>query len=159
MGVSQLASVGLFGSNVDRLGTPAQKEKYLPGIASGDKMGCWGLTEPNVGSDAISIQSRCVRDGDHYVLNGTKTFITNAPIADYFIVLTREYRPDGKPIAEGFAGGTAFILERGMKGLSTGKPFKKLGHWSSPTGEIFMENRRFLMCGGKALRVGAHSHQ
>jgi alkylation response protein AidB-like acyl-CoA dehydrogenase len=140
-GLSELASVGLFGANVGRQGTREQQEKYLPAIASGQKIGCWGLTEPAVGSDAVSIRSRCERQGDHYVINGSKTFITNAPIADYFIVITREYGADGKPV-EGFQGGTAFILERGMEGLRTGKPFEKLGHWSSPTGEIFMENVR-----------------
>jgi isovaleryl-CoA dehydrogenase len=138
-GLSVLASVGLFGANVGRQGTRAQCEKYLPGIASGQKIGCWALTEPAVGSDAVSIRTRCLREGDHYILNGSKTFITNAPFADYFIVIAREYGPDGKPM-EGFQGATAFILERGMEGLRTGKPFHKLGHWSSPTGEIFMEN-------------------
>jgi alkylation response protein AidB-like acyl-CoA dehydrogenase len=140
-GLSALASVGLFGSNVDRQGTPEQKKKYLPEIATGKKIGCWALTEPGVGSDAMSIQTRCERKGDEYVLNGSKTFITNAPIADWFIVMTREYGADGKPV-EGFQGGTAFILERGMPGLRTGQPFHKLGHKSSPTGEIFMENVR-----------------
>lgn len=140
-GLSVLASVCLFGANVGRHGTPEQKERYLPGIASGEKIGCWGLTEPATGSDALSIKTRCQRDGDHYVLNGSKTFITNAPIADYFIIVTREYGADGKPI-EGFQGGTAFILERGMAGLRTGNPFHKLGHWSSPTGEVFLENCR-----------------
>jgi alkylation response protein AidB-like acyl-CoA dehydrogenase len=140
-GLSVLASVCLFGANVGRSGTEEQKRKYLPGIADGSKMGCWGLTEPMVGSDAVSVRTRCERQGDHYVLNGSKTFITNAPIADYFIVIAREYGADGKPV-EGFQGGTAFILEKGMEGLKTGKPFKKLGHLSSPTGEIFMENLR-----------------
>jgi alkylation response protein AidB-like acyl-CoA dehydrogenase len=140
-GLSVLASVCLFGANVGRSGTDEQKKKYLPGIASGDKIGCWGLTEPSTGSDAVSIRTRCVRDGNDYILNGSKTFITNAPIADYFIVLTREYGADGKPV-EGFQGGTAFILERGMPGLRTGQPFHKLGHKSSPTGEVFLENVR-----------------
>jgi alkylation response protein AidB-like acyl-CoA dehydrogenase len=140
-GLSVLASVCLFGANVGRHGTEEQRQKYLPGIASGEKIGCWGLTEPATGSDALSIKTRCQKDGDHYVLNGSKTFITNAPIADFFIVVTREYGADGKPI-EGFQGGTAFILERGMPGLRTGNPFHKLGHWSSPTGEVFLENCR-----------------
>lgn len=139
-GLSALASVGLFGSNIDRLGTHEQKEKYLPSIASGEKIGSWALTEPAVGSDAISIKTRCEQRGDRFLLNGSKTFITNAPIADYFIILARNCGPDGKPLAHGFEGATALILERGMTGLRTGKPFKKLGHLSSPTGEVFMEN-------------------
>ncbi|HTL11883.1 MAG TPA: acyl-CoA dehydrogenase family protein [Bdellovibrionota bacterium] len=134
-GLSALASVCLFGSNVDRQGTPEQKKKYLPGVTTGQKIGCWGLTEPSAGSDAISIKTRCVREDDHYLINGSKTFITNAPIADYFIILARE---SGGP--QDFAGGTAFILERGMAGLRTGQPFHKMGHLSSPTGEVFMEN-------------------
>lgn len=138
-GLSVLASVCLFGGNVARQGTEEQKKKYLPGIASGEKLGCWGLTEPAVGSDAVSIRTRCERQGDHYVINGSKTFITNAPIADYFMIIAREYGADGKPV-EGFQGGTAFLLERGTEGLRTGKPFHKLGHWSSPTGEVFLEN-------------------
>ena len=140
-GLSALASVGLFGANVGRQGTREQREKYLPPIANGSKIGCWGLTEPAVGSDAVSVRTRCQREGEQFVINGSKTFITNAPIADYFIVITREYGADGKPV-EGFQGGTAFILERGMEGLRTGKPFHKHGHCSSPTGEIFMENVR-----------------
>jgi alkylation response protein AidB-like acyl-CoA dehydrogenase len=140
-GLSALASVGLFGSNVSRQGNDEQKKKYLPDIASGRKIGCWALTEPGVGSDAVSVKTRCERKGGDYILNGSKTFITNAPIADWFIVITREYGADGKPV-EGFQGGTAFILERGMEGLRTGKPFHKLGHLSSPTGEIFLENVR-----------------
>ena len=138
-GLSELASVGPFRRQRRTQGTKEQHDKYLPGIASGKKIGCWGLTEPAVGSDAVSIRTRCEQQGDSYVVNGSKTFITNAPIADNFMVIAREYGADGKPV-EGFQGGTAFILERGMEGLRTGKPFHKLGHWSSPTGEVFMEN-------------------
>ncbi|MGK5082374.1 acyl-CoA dehydrogenase family protein [Bdellovibrionota bacterium FG-1] len=140
-GLSELASVCLFGANVGRQGSREQMERYLPGIASGEKIGCWALTEPAVGSDAVSVKTRCERQGDHYVLNGSKTFITNAPIADYFMVIAREYGADGKPV-EGFQGGTAFILDRGLEGLKTGNPFHKMGHWSSPTGEVFMDNVR-----------------
>ncbi len=143
-GLSALASIGLFGSNIVRQGDEVQKKKYLPGIASGEKIGCWALTEPSNGSDAVGIRTRCERKGDHYIVNGSKTFITNAPIADYFMVLARETGPDGK-LVEGFQSGTAFILERGMEGLRTGQPFKKLGHWSSPTGEIFLENVKVPM--------------
>lgn len=138
-GLSSLASSCLFGANVSKHGTQAQKAKYLPQIASGEKMGCWGLTEPEIGSNAVGVKTTAQLDGDHYILNGTKTFVTNAPIADFFIVITRELDANGKAIGEGFKGGSAFILERGMAGLSTGKPFKKHGHRSSPTGEIFME--------------------
>jgi len=143
------ASTFLFGNNVLELGTREQKEKYLPGIASGEKVGCWGLTEPEAGSDALGIRTRAVKDGDCYVLNGQKTFITNAPIADYFVVLTRT---DGKPGE--VMGGTAFILERGDPGLSTGKAFDKMGMRCSPTGEIFLEDARVhksRMLGGEGM--------
>ena len=143
-GLSALASVCLFGSNVARQGTEEQRRKYLPGIASGDKIGCWALTEPSIGSDAVSIQTRCDRKEDHYVLTGSKTFITNAPIADSFIVLAREVGPDGK-LVSGFQSGTAFILDRGMDGLRTGKPLHKMGHRSSPTGEIVLDQVKVPM--------------
>ena len=80
----------LYGSkNILSSGTSEQKEKYLPGIISGDLIACWALTEPGAGSDAFGIQTYAEKDGDYYVINGSKTFITNAPIADIFIVITK----------------------------------------------------------------------
>ncbi|MCB0367677.1 MAG: acyl-CoA dehydrogenase family protein [Bdellovibrionaceae bacterium] len=139
-GLSSLASTCLYGANVARHGTEAQKQKYLPSIIDGSRIGCWGLTEPEIGSDALSIKATAQKKGDGYILNGAKTFITNAPIADDFVILARLTDENGKPVGKGIDGGVAFILEKGMKGLSTGKPFKKMGHISSPTGEVFMEN-------------------
>ncbi len=139
-GLSSLVSSCLFGGNVARHGTPVQKELYLPEIASGEKIGCWALTEPQIGSDAVSIKTTAQLKNSKYVINGTKTFITNGPIADHFIVITREVDSSGQPKGQGIDGGIAFILDRGMKGLSTGQPFKKMGHRSSPTGEIFLDN-------------------
>lgn len=130
------ASDLLFANNVNKLGSEEQKEKYLPPIIRGEKLGCWALTEPGSGSDALSITSSWVKDGDHYILNGSKTFITNAPDAEYFVVLTRA------PGSSKMEGGTAFILERGMEGLTTGKPMNKMGARCSATGEIFMDNVR-----------------
>lgn len=126
----------LFSNNIAKHGTKEQKERYLPPILAGDKMGCWALTEPEAGSDALSLKTRWEREGDKFVLNGQKTFITNAPIADFFIIIAR------KPGSKGLQGGTAFILERGMDGLSTGEPMKKMGCMVSPTGEIFLENAK-----------------
>ena len=126
----------LFCNNVNKHGTEDQKKKYLPPICRGEVLGCWCLTEPGSGSDALSIKSSCVKDGDYFILNGQKTFITNAPEAQYFVMLTRE------PGSKRREGGTAFILERGMKGLSTGKKFNKMGGRCSPTGEVFMEDLR-----------------
>ncbi len=139
-GLSALASAILFGNNIANRGTEEQKKRYLPSIIDGSKIGCWGLTEPGIGSDAVGVKTTSVDKGDHYLLNGSKTFITNAPIADFFIIITRQVDESGNPLAEGIEGGTAFVLERGMEGLSTGKPFKKMGHRASPTGEVFMEN-------------------
>jgi len=133
-GMSCFASSVLFGRNILVQGNEEQKKKYLPPIIRGEKIGCWALTEPQAGSDALSIQTTFEKDGDTYILNGSKTFITNAPIADYFIILTR------KRGTTGVKGGTAFILERGMEGLSTGEPFNKMGMRTSPTGEIFLED-------------------
>lgn len=146
-GLSVMANAVLFGNNVLHNGTDAQRKKYLPGIADGTKIGCWALTEPKGGSDAVACSSTSEKQGDHYVLNGAKTFITNAPCADYFIVLTRAKGTEGK----GIEGGNAFILERGMAGLTTGQPFKKMGHASSPTGEVFMDNVKVP----EANRLGA----
>lgn len=126
----------LFANNVFRHGSEEQKKKYLPPICRGEVLASWALTEPGAGSDALGIKSSCVRDGNYFVLNGSKTFITNAPVAEYMIVITRE------PGSRKMDGGTAFILERGMKGLSTGPKMDKMGGRCSPTGEIFMEDLR-----------------
>ncbi len=129
------ASITLFAANVARNGNEEQKAAYLPGIASGDKIGCWGLTEPDAGSDALGIKTRAVRAEGGWLLNGRKTFITNAPIADHFIIIARTGGEPGR-----IDGGTAFILDRGADGLSTGKPLDKMGMRCSPTGEIFLDN-------------------
>lgn len=130
------ASDLLFANNVSRHGNDEQKQKYLSPIIKGEKIGCWALTEPDAGSDALSITTTWKKDGGEYIINGRKTFITNAPIADFFIVIAR------KPGSTKAEGGCAFILEKGMPGLSTGKPFKKLGGRCSPTGEIILEEVR-----------------
>lgn len=134
--LSAMANAVLFGNNVLANGTDAQRRKYLPGIADGSKIGCWALTEPGGGSDAVGIKTTCEKQEGYYVLNGSKTFITNAPVADYFIVLARLKGAEKNP----FESGCAFVLERGMAGLSTGKPLLKMGHKTSPTGEVFLEN-------------------
>lgn len=133
--LSVMASSVLFGNNVLLHGTDEQKQRYLPGIVDGSKIGCWALTEPSGGSDAVGIKTSAEKQGDDYLLNGSKTFITNAPVADYFIVIARLKGTE----REGIHGGCAFILERGMSGLSTGKPLKKMGHRTSPTGEVFLD--------------------
>ncbi|MCB0384603.1 MAG: acyl-CoA dehydrogenase family protein, partial [Bdellovibrionales bacterium] len=96
-GLSSLASTCLYGANVARHGSEEQKQKYLPSIIDGSRIGCWGLTEPEIGSDALSIKATAQKKGDRYVLNGAKTFITNAPIAEDFVVLARLTDENGKP--------------------------------------------------------------
>lgn len=125
------------GNNILKLGNSKQKEKYLPGIINGNLIACWALTEPEAGSDAFGIKTTARKEGSYYIINGSKTFITNAPIADIFIVITRTSKEETL-----FKGATTFILEKGMRGLTTGKPLKKMGHKSSPTGEIFFQDLR-----------------
>ena len=131
--VSVNASDLLFANNVAKFGTPEQKARYLPPVVRGEKIGCWALTEPGAGSDALSITTRWEPSGDGFAISGQKTFITNAPIADFFMVIARA------PGSTGVEGGTAFLLERGMEGLATGEPMRKLGCMASPTGEIFLD--------------------
>ncbi len=132
MGASSL----LFGNNLSRNGTDAQKKKYLPEIASGRFIGCMGLTEPGAGSDAVSVSTRATKDGDSYILNGTKTFISNAPIADVAYVYATLDKSRGPK------GVSTFVVERDFPGFSVGKEFDKMGLRSSPTGELVFEDCR-----------------
>lgn len=113
-----------------------QRRKYLPRLTSGEWIGCYGLTEPNSGSDPASMISTAKEEGDHYVLNGQKTWITNAGLADLAIVYAKT-----DPEA-GSRGITAFLIERGFEGFSTRDLHDKLGLRASNTGEIFLENCR-----------------
>lgn len=115
-------------------GTEEQKKKYLPRLASGKWLGAFGLTEPNAGTDASAQQTTAVRDGDHYVLNGTKIFITNASHADVFIIMAMTDK------SKGTRGISAFIVEKDFPGFSIGKKEKKLGIRGSATCELIMEN-------------------
>jgi acyl-CoA dehydrogenase len=105
-------------------------------MATGELTGCLALTEPDAGSEASNIQTTARREGDHYVLNGMKRYITNAPLADIFTVIART---DESLL--GHAGLTAFIVERGT-GLRTGEPYKKMGQAGSPVSDVFFENYR-----------------
>jgi alkylation response protein AidB-like acyl-CoA dehydrogenase len=113
-----------------------QKKKYLPKLTSGEWIGCFGLTEPDAGSDPASMKSTAVEDGDYYVLNGQKTWITNAGVADLAIVYAKTDKEAGPK------GITAFLVERGMEGFSTKDLHDKLGLRASNTGEIYLENCR-----------------
>lgn len=122
----------LCAHNIYAFGTEDQKRKYVPKLASGEWIGCMGLTEPGSGSDAASISTTAVKKGDRYVLNGSKTFITNAPVADVFVVFANVNK------AIKHEGITAFIIEKGTPGLTTGKPFHKMGCKCSSTSEVFL---------------------
>lgn len=124
----------LCGDTILQHGTLAQKEKYLPRLATGEWVGCMGLTEPGAGSDAASIATTAVRKGDAYVLNGTKMFITNGPIAQVAVVFASCDRKAGH------GGISAFIVEKGTPGFSAGKKLNKMGVRSSTTSELVMEN-------------------
>ncbi|NUA28246.1 acyl-CoA dehydrogenase family protein [Cupriavidus basilensis] len=118
-------------------GTPEQRRRYLPLLASGELTGSFALTEPEAGSDATALTTSARRDGDHYVLNGTKCFITNAPIAGLFTVMART-----DPARSGAAGISAFIVERGTPGLTTGQAYRKMGQEGSPVSEVHFNDCR-----------------
>jgi acyl-CoA dehydrogenase len=130
-------NTGIGSEGLVQDGTDAQKKKYLPKLASGALTGCFALSEPDAGSDATAIATTAHRDGDHYVLNGTKVFITNAPIADLFTVIART-----DPSQPGSRGLSAFLVERGSVGLMAGEPYQKMGQAGSPVSEVYMSDCR-----------------
>jgi alkylation response protein AidB-like acyl-CoA dehydrogenase len=120
-------------------GTPRQRRRWALPLLTLEKIGAWAMTEPGAGSDAFGGMRTLARpDGDRYVLSGAKTFITNAPYADTFVVYAKIDRGDGAPLRE--RPFYAFVLERGMKGLATSAPMEKMGMHASPTGEVFLED-------------------
>jgi butyryl-CoA dehydrogenase len=132
-------------------GNDEQKQKYLPPLAKGEKVGAYGLTEPDAGSDIGNIKLKAVKDGDDYILNGQKTFISNGEVCDTAIVFASI--PELAP-----RGTTAFIVEAGMPGFTKGKKFKKLGMRAATTAELFFEDCRVpaanLVGGeGKGVRI------
>ena len=121
-------------SPILKFGTPEQKRKFLPKLCTGEWIGGHAMTEPDSGSDAFSMKTRATKKGDRYILNGSKMFITNAPIADLLLVFAVTDK------AKGFAGVSAFIVEKGFTGFSTGKPIDKMGLRTSPIGEVILED-------------------
>ena len=115
-------------------GSDSQKKKYLPRLSSGEWIGAHGMTEPNSGSDAFSLATTARRDGDRYILNGSKTFVTNAPIADVFLVFART----GK--IKGYMGISAFIVEKSFPGLKVEKEISKMGLRTSPMAEVVFDD-------------------
>lgn len=132
--LSYLAHSILCVNNIQNNCSEEQKEKYLPKLISGEHVGCMGMSEPEYGSDAVGIQTKAKLNGDHYLLNGTKMWITNAQYADIAYVYTRT-GDERKNLS-------TFIVEKGSVGFSFGKPIHKMGMRASPTGELIFENAK-----------------
>jgi alkylation response protein AidB-like acyl-CoA dehydrogenase len=126
-------------------GTEAQRRRWLPGLCRGELVAAHAITEPDSGSDAMAMQARAVREGDEYVLNGAKTFVTNAPVADLVLVFAT-VNPKAR-----FAGITGFLVERGTPGLELSDPIPKMGLRTSPMGEVVLTGCRVPV----ANRLGA----
>ncbi|WP_093801590.1 acyl-CoA dehydrogenase family protein [Streptomyces sp. Wb2n-11] len=129
-------SLGLVAKTIAHWGTEEQKQQWLPGLTSGDLVGCFGLTEPGTGSDAGSLVTRAVRDGDAYVINGTKTFITNGTWADVVLLFARSTD------APGHKGVSAFLVPTGTPGLTRREIHGKLGLRGQATAELSLEDVR-----------------
>ncbi|MBU0513443.1 MAG: acyl-CoA dehydrogenase family protein [Proteobacteria bacterium] len=124
----------LCAENIYRNGTEAQRRKYLPDLISGSRIGALCITEPESGSDALSLRTHALKQGDQYVLNGTKMFITNGPNCDVTVVYAKTTPEAGQD------GISAFIVESSFPGFSRGQPLKKMGVRGSPTSELIFEN-------------------
>jgi alkylation response protein AidB-like acyl-CoA dehydrogenase len=136
LGISYSVQTSLCMGAINAYGTEEQKKKYLPDLCTGKHIGSFGLTEPNAGTDASGVQTVAVKDGDHYILNGQKCFITNSPIADTFVIFAMTDR------SKGTKGITAFIVEKAYEGVSIGKIEDKMGIRSSQVGEVVLEDCR-----------------
>ncbi|HSB94633.1 MAG TPA: acyl-CoA dehydrogenase family protein [Flavitalea sp.] len=134
IGLSMAAHNSLCTGHILHFGNEEQKRKYLPKLAGGEWIGAWGLTEPNTGSDAANMKCTAVRDGDNWVINGTKNWITHGRSGNVAVLIARTGEPGGKDNA------TAFIVERGTKGFSGGKKENKLGMRASETAEMIFDN-------------------
>lgn len=134
VGLSYGAHSNLCVNQIKRNGTQAQKEQYLPKLISGEHVGALAMSEPNAGSDVVSMRLRAERKGDHFVLNGSKTWITNGPDANTYVIYAKT---EPEKAAHGI---TAFIVERDWKGFSRGTKFDKLGMRGSNTCELFFDN-------------------
>jgi butyryl-CoA dehydrogenase len=133
-GVIVSAHTSLCAAPILEHGTEVQKQKYLPKLASGEWIGAFGLTEPNAGTDAAGQQTTAIEDGDNYIINGSKIFITNAEFAHVYVIMAMTDK------SQGTRGITAFIVEKGTPGFSIGKKEKKMGIRGSATCELVFEN-------------------
>jgi alkylation response protein AidB-like acyl-CoA dehydrogenase len=148
VGITMWAHNSLCTNHIALFGSSEQKARYLPRLARGEALGAWGLTEPGSGSDAAAMRSRAVPDGDHFVLDGSKAFITNAGVAEIAVVMAVT------DPARGNKGISAFILEKGMPGFSAGRPYRKLGLHASNTAELHLDGVRVpatALCGERDM--------
>jgi alkylation response protein AidB-like acyl-CoA dehydrogenase len=136
IGLSMAAHNSLCTNHILMFGSDEQKDKYLPLLATGKWIGAWGLTEPNTGSDAGNMRTVAVKDGNDWVINGSKNFITNGKSGDVAVVITRTGEPGDKH------GATAFIIEHGTPGFSSGRKEDKLGMRASETVELIFQDCR-----------------
>src|SRR5215469_1238105 len=144
VGIIVAAHTSLCSNHVYKMGSDEQRRKYIPKLASGEWLGCWSLTEPEAGSDAAGTRTKAIRDGDDWILNGAKTFTTNAHYADVCVAMAVTDR------AAAQHGISAFIADRGTPGFRAGKKENKLGLRASATGEVIFENCRLdagQLCG------------
>jgi alkylation response protein AidB-like acyl-CoA dehydrogenase len=151
-----ILSNSLFTTPILDYGTEEQKQKWLPGVCSGKLFGAFSLTEPEAGSDAAALTTTAVEDGDHYVLNGTKIYVTNGSLADVVIVFATLDRK------RGHRGITAFLVEKGTPGFSVGTREKKMGFKASPTCELVLSDVRVpkswvLGAPGRGFGIAMHS--
>jgi hypothetical protein len=138
VGISVAAHNSLCANHIYAMGDERQKQAWLVPLASGKAIGAWGLTEPGSGSDAGALRTAAKKEGSHYVLNGTKTFITHGTVGDLFVVMARTRPPrPGHSSADGIS---AFVLEKGMTGFRSGKQENKLGLRASDTSELIFED-------------------
>ncbi|MGH3819737.1 MAG: acyl-CoA dehydrogenase family protein [Pseudonocardiaceae bacterium] len=133
---SVTTSMASTGIPLERFGSAELKAEYLPRICSGEMIGAHAITEADGGSDAMRMRTRADRDGDYFVLRGSKTFVSNGPIADVFVIYAGTH-PAGGPL-----GVTAFLVERDTPGLAIGKPIKKMGLRTAPLSELFFDGCR-----------------
>jgi alkylation response protein AidB-like acyl-CoA dehydrogenase len=133
VGLSLAAHNSLCTGHIMTFGNEAQKQKYLPKLATAEHIGAWGLTEPNTGSDAGNMKTTAVRDGNNWIINGTKSWITHGKSGDVAVVICRTGEPRAKN------NSTAFIVERGTPGFSAGKKENKLGMRASETCEMIFD--------------------
>lgn len=136
IGLSVAAHNSLCTNHILQFGNEEQKREFIPRLASGEWIGAWGLTEPNTGSDAANMRTVAVKDGDHYVINGSKNFITHGKSGNVAVVIARTGKTGDSH------GMTAFIIEKGTKGFSSGKKENKLGMRASETAELVFSDCR-----------------